>query len=129
MPPKAKVSYPTASTNRSGTQIVTAVDCPVQTLSTANAESPRPVSASALAVHLNCSRTYIGKLEAKGVRSSGKVAASRSIRAALPPCDTCRTSGGSRHAVRRTLIRFGILQLRLMEKEARLCAPGGMSVH
>jgi hypothetical protein len=34
---------------------------------------PRP---SALAAHLDCSRTYIGKL--------GKVTASRSIRAALP---------------------------------------------
>jgi hypothetical protein len=28
---------------------------------------PRPFSASALALHLDCSRTYIGKLEAEGV--------------------------------------------------------------
>ena len=28
---------------------------------------PAPVSASALAQHLDCSRTYIGKLEAEGV--------------------------------------------------------------
>jgi hypothetical protein len=43
---------------------------------------PATVSASALARHLDCTRTYIGKLEAEGV--SGKVTASRSIRAALP---------------------------------------------
>jgi hypothetical protein len=30
-------------------------------------ESPRPSSASALAAHLDCSRTYVGKLEAEGV--------------------------------------------------------------
>ena len=30
---------------------------------------PATVSASALALHLDCSRTYIGKLEAKGVIS------------------------------------------------------------
>jgi hypothetical protein len=48
---------------------------------------PATVSASALALHLDCSRTYVGKLEAEGV-ISGKVTAFRSIRAELPTCDT-----------------------------------------
>jgi len=39
-----------------------------------------------LALQLDCSRTYIGKLEAEGViQRRGE--ASRSIRAALPTCD------------------------------------------
>jgi hypothetical protein len=67
---------------------------------------PATVSASALARHLDCSRTYIGKLEAEGV-ISGKVTASRSIRAVLPTCDACGTSGGNRRALRRTLIFIG----------------------
>jgi hypothetical protein len=33
---------------------------------------PATVSASALALHLDCSRTYIGKLEAEGVISFGR---------------------------------------------------------
>ena len=37
------------------------VDCPPA------AECAATVSASALALHLDCSRTYIGKLEAEGV--------------------------------------------------------------
>ena len=55
------------------------------------------VSASALAEHLDCSRTYIGKLEAEGVIQR-KATASRSTRAALPTCDTCGASGGNRRA-------------------------------
>ena len=51
---------------------------------------PATVSASALALHLDCSRTYIGKLEAEGVIQR---TASRSIRAALPTCVTCGASG------------------------------------
>ena len=71
----------------------------------ATASQPRfrvaaTVSASALAQHLDCSRSYIGKLEAEGV--SGKVTASRSTRAALPTCDTCGGSGSNRRARRLT---------------------------
>lgn len=64
---------------------------------------PATVSASALALHLNCTRTYIGKLEAKGV-IRGKVTASRSTNAALPTCDICGVSIGGRRAVRQTQI-------------------------
>jgi hypothetical protein len=48
MPPKAEVSYREANRNEHNTMTAT-------------------VSASALAQHLDCSRTYIGKLEAEGV--------------------------------------------------------------
>lgn len=53
------------------------------------------VNVLALALHLDCSRTYISKLEAEGV-IHGKVTASRSIRAALPTSDTCGARAGSR---------------------------------
>ena len=66
---------------------------------------PATVSASALALHLDCSRTYIGKLEAEGVIQ--RQGDDRSTRAALPTCDTCGASGGNRRAVRRVLIFSG----------------------
>jgi|GEM_PF-4378888 hypothetical protein len=62
---------------------------------------PATVSASALAQHLDCSRTYIGKLETEGVIQR-KVTASRSTGAALPTCDTCGASGSNRRARRLT---------------------------
>ena len=37
------------------------------TVSRPRYRKPATVSASALALHLDCSRTYIGKLEAEGV--------------------------------------------------------------
>lgn len=64
------------------------------------------VSASALTLHLDCSRTYSGKLEAEGViqrQGDGFPL----IRAVLPTCDACGASGGSPHAVRPTLITSG----------------------
>jgi len=59
---------------------------PVSRLRSRTAETG---SASALARHLDCSRTYIGKLEAEG-EIQRKVTASHSIGAALPTCDTLR---------------------------------------
>jgi hypothetical protein len=52
---------------------------------------PATVSASALAVHLDCSRTYIGKLEAKGViqRQGDDFPLDT-----LPICDTCGANIG-----------------------------------
>jgi hypothetical protein len=64
-----------------------------------HANNPATVSASALALHLDCSWTYIGKLEAEGVVRR-QVTASRSTRAALPTCDACGASGSNRHALR-----------------------------
>src|SRR5215831_15956644 len=48
MPPEAEVSYPAETQQEANTMTET-------------------VSASALALHLDCSRTYVGKLEAEGV--------------------------------------------------------------
>ena len=45
------------------------IDCPsvAKPVSRPRSSKPAIVSASALALHLDCSRTYIGKLEAEGV--------------------------------------------------------------
>ncbi len=56
MPPKAEVSYATA-TQQSETRW----------LRPPPAQAAATVSASVLTQHLDCSRTYIGKLEAEGV--------------------------------------------------------------
>ena len=62
------------------------------------------VSASALALHLDCNRTYIGKLEAEGViqRQGDGLPLDQSRVAYLRYCGA--SGGGNRHAVRRTLI-------------------------
>ncbi len=51
------------------------------------------VRASALALHVDCSRTYIGKLEAEGVIQ--RKGDSRSARAGLPTSVSCGASTGS----------------------------------
>jgi hypothetical protein len=60
MPPKAEVGYPTAMPQDQHSKTVTVDGPPV-------AERVVTASASALARHLDCSRTYIDKLEAEGV--------------------------------------------------------------
>jgi hypothetical protein len=61
MPPEAEVSYPVAAQQGTDTmpETVTVDRPPVANGAT--------VSASALALHLDCSRTFIGNLEAEGV--------------------------------------------------------------
>jgi hypothetical protein len=88
------------------TETVTIARPPVARAAVSRPRSRKPatVSASALALHLDCSRTYIAKLEAEGVIQRQGDGFSRWIRAALPTCDTCGASGGNRHAVRQTLI-------------------------
>ena len=51
------------------TMAETVIDCPsvAKPVSRPRSSKPATVSASALALHLDCSRTYIGKLEAEGV--------------------------------------------------------------
>ena len=64
---------------------------------------PVTVSASALVLHLDCSRTYVGKLGAEGViqrQGDGFC----SIGAELPTCDTCGANGSNHRARRQTLI-------------------------
>jgi hypothetical protein len=69
------------------------------------------VSASALALHLDCSRAYIGKLEDEGVIQR-QGAGFPLDRAALPISDTYGASGGNRRAVRLMLN---------MQKQRRRC--------
>jgi hypothetical protein len=86
------------------------------------------VSASALALHLDCTRTYIGKLEAEGViqrqgngfpLDQSRVAYLRSLRRARQ--HSPRTEADADHVK----VKTEMLQMRLMEKAARAGAPGG----
>src|SRR5712672_1536248 len=62
------VSYHDATGTNTMTETVT-IDRPsvAKPVSRPRSRKPATVSASALAQHLDCSRTYIGKLEAQGV--------------------------------------------------------------
>jgi hypothetical protein len=80
------------------------------------------VSASALAVHLDCSRTYIGKLEAEDViqRQGSGFALDPSRVACLRYCGA---SGGNRRAMKLMLPsprKTEMLELRLAEKRREL---------
>ena len=85
--------------------------------------SRRPVSASALALHLDCSRAYVGKLEAEGViqRQGGgfpldpsRVAYLRYLRRERR--QSPRSEADADHVKAKT----EMLQLRLMEKRCEL---------
>ena len=84
---------------------------------------PATVSASALAVHLDCSRQYIGKLEAEGViqRQGGgfpldqsRIAYLRYLRRERR--QSARTEADAAHAKAKT----ELLQIRIMEKRREL---------
>ena len=84
---------------------------------------PATVSASALALHLDCSRTYIGKLEAEGViqrqgdgfpLDQSRVAYLRYLRRERQ--QSPRTEADAAHLAAKT----EMLQLRLMEKRREL---------
>jgi hypothetical protein len=84
---------------------------------------PAPVSASALAPHLDCSRTYIGKLEAEGViqrQGDGfqidqcRVAYLRYLRRERQ--QSPRAAADAAHVA----VKTEMLQLRLMEKKREL---------
>ena len=92
---------------------------------------PATLSASALAQHLDCSRTYIGKLEAEGViqRQGGgfpldqsRVAYLRYLRRER------RQSPRSEAHADHVKVKTEILQLRLMEKRRDWCGRR-MSMH
>ena len=61
------VSYRDATGMTLTAETVTIDRPPVAKVSQPRSRKPAIVSASALALHLDCSRTYIGKLEAEGV--------------------------------------------------------------
>jgi hypothetical protein len=84
---------------------------------------PASVSASALAQHLDCSRTYIGKLEAEGViqrqgdgfpLDQSRVAYLRYLRRERQ--QSPRTEADAAHVA----VKTEMLQLRLMEKKREL---------
>ena len=84
---------------------------------------PATVSASALALHLDCSRTYIGKLEAEGViqrqgdgfpLDQSRVAYLRYLRRERQ--QSPRTEADADHVT----VKTEMLQLRLMEKRREL---------
>ena len=81
---------------------------------------PASVSASALALHLDCSRTYIGKLEAEGViqrqgdgfpLDQSRIAYLRHLRRER------RQSPRSEADADHVKVKTEMLQLRLMEKD------------
>ena len=89
---------------------------------------PATVSASALAQHLDCSRTYIGKLEAEGViqrqgdgfpLDQSRVAYLRYLRRERQ--QSPRAEADADHVT----VKTEMLQLRLMEKKRELGAAGG----
>ena len=69
MPPNAEVRYPAAAQqDATMPETFTNDRSPVtKPVPRPRSRKPATVSASALALHLDCSHTYIGKLEAEGV--------------------------------------------------------------
>ena len=128
-PPDAAigVSYRDATGMTLMTETVT-IDRPsvAKPASRRRSAKPATVSASALALHLDCSRTYIGKLEAEGViqRQGDGFPLDQSRVAYLR---TCGASDSNRRAVRRTPSRQGQDRTAATEadgEEARTGAPG-----
>src|SRR6476619_3968616 len=93
------------------------------TIDRPRSRKPATVSASALALHLDCSRTYIGKLEAEGViqRPVGGFPLDRSRVAYLrylrrEKRQSPRAEADADHVK----VKTEMLQLRLMEKKREL---------
>jgi hypothetical protein len=93
------------------------------TVSRPRSRKPATVSASALALHLDCSRSYIGKLEAEGViqrqgdgfpLDQNRVAYLRYLR--YERKQSPRTEADADHVK----VKTEMLQLRLMEKRREL---------
>jgi hypothetical protein len=92
-------------------------------ISRPRSRKPATVSASALALHLDCSRTYIGKLEAEGViqrqgdgcpLDQSRVAYPRYLRRERQ--QSPRSEADAAHVA----VKTEMLQLRLMEKKREL---------
>ncbi|MET3968060.1 hypothetical protein [Bradyrhizobium sp. S3.9.1] len=116
MPPKAEVGYPA----RRGRNDADDRDSRAhrQVFPSTRPRKPATVSASALALHLDCTRTYVGKLEAEGViqRQRGgfpldqsRVAYLRYLRRER------RQSARSEADADHVKVKTEMLQLRLME--------------
>jgi hypothetical protein len=122
MPPKTKVSYPTVA-QKERTPMVETATIDGQSVAKPRSAKPATASASELALHLDCSRTYIGKLEAEGViqrQGDGfpldhrRVAYLRYLRRER------RQSPRSDADADHVKVKTEMLQLRLMEKRREL---------
>jgi hypothetical protein len=115
MPPRAEVSYSTV-TQQVNTMSETVTNEPT-------VAEPATVSASALALHLDCSRTYLGKLEAEGViqrqgdgfpLDASRVAYLRYLRRERQRSP--RAEADAEHA----LAKAALLRIRIEEKQRNL---------
>jgi hypothetical protein len=106
-----------------------AIDRPpvAKPVSRPRSRKPATVSASALALHLDCSRTYIAKLETEGViqrqdngfmLDQNRVAYLRYLRRER------RQSPGAKADADHVKVKTEMLQLRLMEKKRELVRRG-----
>src|SRR6478609_6106291 len=102
-----------------------AIDRPpvIKPVSRPRPRKPATVSASALALHLDCSRTYIGKLEAEGViqqlgdgfpLDQSRVAYLRYLRCERQ--QSPRAAADAEHA----LAKAALLRIRIEEKQRKL---------
>jgi hypothetical protein len=141
MPPKAEMSHTALELGRDRLQAdaaigvsyrdATGTNTMAETISIDRPSGSATVRASALAQHLDCSRTYIGKLEAKGViqrqgdgfsLDQSRVAYLRYLRRER------RQSPRSEAHADHVKVKTEILQLRLMEKRRDWCGRR-MSMH
>jgi hypothetical protein len=123
MPPEAEVSYPAATQQGANTMAETVSNDRPATASRPRSRRRASVSASALALYLDCSRAYVGKLEAEGVINrqrdgfpldQSRVAYLRYLRRERKRSP--RLEADAAHIAAKT----ELLQLRLMEKRREL---------
>src|SRR3954451_23878546 len=103
--------YPTAPTG-TNTMTTTVPNDRPSVVSRPRSSKPPTVSASALALHIDCSRTYIGKLEAEGViekKSDGRY-----------DLDACRTAYLKHLREARKLSPRGAADVALQQAKAEL---------
>jgi hypothetical protein len=120
---ESELSYRDATGTSTMTETVATDSPPVAKPSRTLSRKPATVSASALALHLDCSRTYIGKLEAEGVvhrqgdgfpLDQSRVAYLRYLRRERQ--QSPRAAADADHVK----VKTEMLQLRLMEKKREL---------
>src|SRR6478752_7205461 len=126
LPPRARLSYPADATGMNTmAETVASIDRPpvAKPVSRRRSAKPETVSASALAQHLDCSRTYIGKLEAEGViqrqgdgfpLDQNRVAYLRYLRRERR--QSPRSEADAEHA----LAKAALLRIRVAEKQRNL---------
>jgi hypothetical protein len=120
---ESELSYRDATGTSTMTDVSSDGSSVAKPVSRRRSTKPATVSASALALHLDCSRTYIGKLEAEGViqrqgdgfpLDQSRVAYLRYLRRER------RQSPRSEADADHIKVKTEMLQLRLMEKKREL---------